>query len=293
MSNSVRSDLHVAMLYMRFMSEIFSRSFNLTLSALMLVLVQPAFANSDSRCLRETSEEPFIYRNQLNEWELTPENMAHKYEQFYSAPHRLKYRFFKQNGQTIAPITDNNSNLTFAEVPSSFVETIKGNIIEALNKKYARHVFFPDLGHAHIWIEEKSRTTEDSAALKLPEAKAYSAFLQSKALRLLYHTAEQLSAPPLATFRGQVSDKENKDYLWRLLNRHLLGGPVGSKLEVFLDDSEARKNGYNSVLSAVYISANKNGCFSFMDGEKETRFDLSFVPYGPDPAIQIERSEDD
>lgn len=138
------------------------------------------------------------------------------------------------------------------------------------------------MGHSHLFIPNDyyEREMRDVKGIYPSLDKA----LQSKGLKILYHTAEQLR---------MIDDEKlvlaDRYIQWRFYTRNPVGDMRGN-IEILTDYNQ--RSGYNTVrklkgykyYSGFDISANKNGCFPFQDKAGNIQyFDLSAWSPPPQP----------
>lgn len=248
-----------------------------------------SLVSSLENCRQEIATDGFLYRKHFNEWEFDPLTMTSYFTEIYKSPLRLLKRAWVQGAQVQVPIEINERSFENILVPTPFVQNLVMHFREALEQEYAKHIFFPDMGHGHFYLptEEYKNFLQNSAGLSEPQK--MQKLLTYKTLKIMYHTSEQLSRAPR---NGQKSEY-NKEWQWRNLVRHIVGqNSPRTSLQVYRDDSHFVKTGYTSVGGSFYFSANQAGCFRANLGDQTINFDISFKPYGVDPNDPPYESED-
>lgn len=237
----------------------------------------------EARCLQEKTGEPFLYRKHFNEWNFTPERMIARFAEIHADPRRLLQRAWVENGKILIR-ADNENRLETIEIPAGFVKNLARHFEDALKKKYVEHIFFPDMGHNHFYLPAGEYEKTKEALHRLSEAQRLQTHLNNVQLRMMYHTAEQLiSAKELPT--NPLGDRTHAHWAWRTLNRYLVGTNDDDRpIEIFKGDREFAETGFTSVGGGVYFSSNENGCFPYTANGQTLYFDISFKPYGVDPA---------
>lgn len=190
----------------------------------------------------------------------------HFLTQYHNSP-RLKFRAFWANNTYRASLGAGEFAL-----PPAFLTTTTRHLEIALERGYANFVFYSDLGHGHLLLPEK-----ELAALPRNPSEAFEIALRSKNLKVLYHTAE------LVKLREGVSGPLTTDpwLAWRYHSRNFVADNVsGENLAVLFAPPPAFNTvrdlpGYRE-LGTFYVSGNESGCFSFTQGGRQLRFDLSF-----------------
>lgn len=242
-------------------------------------------AQADSTlCRKQQANEPLIYMSEFK-WGQSLAAMKEKSEQIYKSGKRLKGRAFYDE-LTKGYVIELDSGRV--RLTNEFIRNVTRHIEINLERRYADFVFFPDMGHSHLYIPEKDWEELD----KIPPSERhtlYEKMLALPSLQMLYHTAEQLAVKEGE--RGEGAFPQDKILLWRYFSRN----PVGDNTtgENVAPRFAFNNNSYNTVhelagyhsWSAGYtLSASKDGCFSFKapDGQ-EFRFDISLedLPYSP------------
>lgn len=265
----------------------------LVLIILQIVSVQQSLASNltvdekieiaKNRCAPPTENEPVLYAETFS-GDFTTEEMAELYEKVYKSDDRLLNRVgFHPDSKNFISIdkNDTETHTVFAE------KAIKGVILqveEILKRDYARHVFFPDLGHSHLYIPQ-DYFKESMRNVSTGPRHALELALKAPGLNMLYHTAEKLRV--LDEDRQLLNER---DLQWRFYVRNPTGDLLGN-IKV-LKNFELDK-GHNTVSGEAFmpgykyyfgfnISANKDGCFPFETPKgKLMYFDLSAwdLPY--------------
>lgn len=235
------------------------RRFNPLLVGLALFSLE-AFAsptNSRTTCnpsqIGEKKPEVFSVTNSLAE-------MGTQFHEHVSSGRRLINRAYWEEGgeRYLIPISGISH-----PIPAEFIKNVTRQIESALEKNFADFLFFSDFGHGHILVPKGESSTAAEA-------------LRSKETKILYHTAEllQLRGP-----NGKGPIPADPELAHRYYNRNLLGDNVDGGLEV-LDGSKDRYNTMRSVpgyqeIGTFLLSASKDGCFAFRQGEKIHYFDIA------------------
>jgi hypothetical protein len=229
----------------------------------------------ENRCLRPAVDSPIIYSNDYI-WDYTLESMGQRFEEIYQSEKRLFARayFDEQLGQFLLPGPEAWGGSVV--LPNRLIENVRRHIEKALLRGYAEYVFFPDMGHTHLFYPKALWETEYASTPASGFSAMYSRLFNDPELMLLYHTAEQL----------QMLD-ENDELLndrhlrWRFFTRNLVGDNAYlSRLELLHEpthtsNTSRKMPGYRYRGSGFNISANKDGCFPYVFDGVTYWFDIS------------------
>lgn len=211
-------------------------------------------------------------------WYYTKDQMDERYEEIYDSGRRLidrarwnekthRYELIYQSSRYRKPVP----------ITSRFIDSVRSHIERALQLGYARHIFFPDMGHAHLLI---SKHYFDEVIKHIPFAQQHEVYirvLEHPETRFLYHTAEQL----------EMLDEQHEllpgKYLgWRYYTRNLV---VRNNSDGIIDIHRNLESIGNTVCqvesphrywsAGFHMSASKDGCFSYQLNDKTYRFDIS------------------
>ncbi|MBT3235375.1 MAG: hypothetical protein HN353_05450 [Bdellovibrionales bacterium] len=237
---------------------------------------------------QELAPEDFSYSefsNQTNgsKWFTNRTVMKKHFQELYDGDKRLPNRayFNKDRGEYIIDVMKYGRVQGQIVLPKRFINSISLHIQSALEKKLAEFIFFADMGHAHYHLTKKD-FTEKISPLKTKE-EVYTELFKLDGLKSLYHTAEKLALKfeegPLDPI-GYRRERYN--------TRNIVGDNLNlGVIEVLYEFNSSYntvkdyKEGYREYSSGHYISANKNGCFSYIYNEKTYRFDINLdgIPY--------------
>ncbi|NCN40603.1 hypothetical protein GW916_05070 [bacterium] len=216
-------------------------------------------------CSPAKSDEPVTDKS---DWGIveTAKEAKTLWEQLYLGGKRLRNRAFVEasTNKILLPSSPGAPIL----VDPQFILNLSGHIHQALTKSYGEHLFYPDMGHAHLFRPEKKE-------LDLQEA------MKDHETKILYHTAE------LYRLRDKIGKKGklvlDEWFQWRYYSRNFVGenAPKG-ELSVLLN----RSGGYNTVRSlfghrqvgTIYFSGSAQGCFDLNRDGKSIRYDISIRP---------------
>jgi len=227
------------------------------------------------RCAPQTTDEKILYQDEFS-WFITRDQMQAKFTEIYSSGKRLNHRSFYH------PATDKfylvykyANKISRVELNERFIQSVIGHVEKALKMNYAEFIFFPDMGHSHLYVPE-DYYYDAIAPLPIKESHiAYEKMLSYPKTQFLYHTAEQL----------RLKDDDKKLLLdpllqWRYYSRNPMGDNLaGGKMDIH-KNLQAK---YNTVdkfagfraYSGYNISASNEACFPYVHNNKTYFFDLS------------------
>ena len=200
----------------------------------------------------------------------SPKEMALFYEQLYRSPKRLNHHFIRQGRAVLAPLQE-----SFLTVPPSFLERTLSHLEQALEKGYARHIFFSDLGHGHFF--HSAATMPKLMPLSYPVAMTH--LMHDSQIGIIYHAAENLE-----DVKDPKTGRLRPDVWERRRTRNILGWYDGRPIEVnppepsFLTGKDTINNahGPGQRYGALDCSANQQGEFEIRPKGERIRLDLSF-----------------
>ncbi|MCB0379008.1 MAG: hypothetical protein KDD33_10995 [Bdellovibrionales bacterium] len=240
------------------------------------------------RCASDFVHSKTLYSNDVH-WGYSIEEMAQDFTTIYNSGKRLSYH------STYDAITDNfyvhyddSNNKTYpVKLTKGFIKSVTQQIENALQAGYADYVFFPDMGHSHLYFPEE-HWQKNYAQWKLdPEARRqlYEAMLADPQMRPLYHTCEQLK------MQDENKALIDDDFLkFRYWNRNVLGkndesGDLQIEVNSVDNFNTVREVPGHYLFSAGYnISASREGCFPYKTPEGQILyFDISLSDLKYDP----------
>jgi hypothetical protein len=234
----------------------------------------------ESRCQPPKEGEKIAYLDDFH-WGQSREDMKKNFETQYNSGKRLFGR---------AHLDTDGKTYIFSEpygkikLNKTFIASVRRHIEIALDRGYAESIFFPDMGHSHLYIPES-----DWPALDKIDArnKFYEAVFSLKSLRILYHTAEQLQVREGE--RSQGPFPQDPMLLWRYFARNVFGDNGGGENVSILFEQPPAYNtvsdvkGYHVYSAGFYLSASKDGCFAYEHGGKTYYFDIAVAEMPSDP----------
>lgn len=234
-----------------------------------------------ARCPPPEASEPVLYANDFRWW-YTRAEMAPRFDEIYGSGKRLHQRAYHdaEANQLVLPHVEAwGGRVTLSR---RLVVSVRRHIETALERRYAEHVFFPDMGHSHFFIPE-SRWQEAYAGTPVAGmSDMYTQLLDDPELRVLYHTAEQLQ-----THDDQEEILPDPELQWRYYTRNPIGGNTGDgRLDIHRDLSSRGNTvrhyeGHKFFSAGFSVSASADGCFPYSFGGQTYYFDLSLfdLPY--------------
>ena len=243
----------------------------------------PEWASIKARRVPPDQEEPVLYSSAFR-WGYDLESMRLKFDEIYSDKARLFGRAYFDESRSVfilpdVPIWGGEVILT-----KRLIESVKAHIETALKYGYADFIFFPDMGHSHLFIPQ-DRWDDVYAGFALENLSSMrSAVLDDPDVRILYHTAEQLE---LLDTDDVV--KKDPDLMWRYFTRNPVGDNQGLGRLDLIRDLETAMNtardlpGYHYYGAGFNLSANANGCFPFVHEGVVRYFDISLFDLKADP----------
>lgn len=241
------------------------------------------WAEIAARCGVPADDEPVVYQNDF-EWGYTLESMGLRYEEIYHSGKRLADRAYydEATGQFLLPATRSWGGAV--ALPARLVENVTLHIEQALQRGYVDYVFFPDMGHSHLFIPEESWEGHYKDYPVSEISRRYEALFDDPELKVLYHTAEQLET-------RDENDQllPDREISWRYNTRNLVGDNDYREQLILLLDTNSPANtahdleGHKYYGAGFNLSASADGCFPFeVDGERRW-YDLSLsdLPFPP------------
>ena len=229
------------------------------------------------RC--QQTEAPTLYADDFH-FNMTPEEIDLKFSQTYDSGKRLIERMFYDNSNFIFPYRKTKT----IKVSNNFVLRIIAQVEKASERNYVKHIFFPDMGHTHLFVPNEYYNGQQIQELSSNHRnydKLYEALFAYPETKILYHTAEQLRF--IDDNKAPIPDSY---LLWRMHSRNLLGFLNSNHLEIIYEPTNfantARKlKGHYNWSAGFNISASKDGCFPYVHDGVVKYFDLSMddLPY--------------
>ncbi len=226
-------------------------------------------------CAKENAG-PYVHSDDFR-WGMTLEEIRSKGSEIYNSGKRLKSRAYFNGEQVVMPISISGGTDEVKLTPL-FLKSIQKHLEVALSRGYIDAVIFPDLGHSHMFIPEKYYQDVLRPFPVKEKARMYELMLAHPGLKILYHTAEQLTM--VDEDKLPIVDREIQ---WRFYTRNLVGDNQGlGRVELLHEPTSSHNtahtyDGKHKYWGAGFnITASKNGCFSFTSKGETKYFDLSF-----------------
>ena len=241
-----------------------------------------SWSEIESRCTRPAEDSPIIFSSDYM-WNYTPELMGKKFEEMYQSDKRLFERAFfdEESRQFLLPGSEARGGAVV--LPKRLIENVRKHIEKALLRGYVEYVFFPDMGHSHLFYPRQLWETEYAPFPVSKLSSMYSQLFDDPELRLLYHTAEQLQ---MLDENDEVLD--DRHIRWRFFTRNLVGDNAYlSQIDLLhapthASNTSRRLPGYRYHGSGFAISANKDGCFPYVADGVTYWFDFSLSDPPPE-----------
>ena len=271
---------------------------------LSLLITSTAFANSGAsafnleeakeRCLTHFTESPEIYANDYH-WGYTLLEMEDRFEEIYSSGKRLNMHseYLPEKNQFVVYYDDKKHFPVV--INDQFIKSVTNQIEVAIENGFADFVFFPDMGHSHLyfpqdhWDKEYLNFEYDYKTQYL----LYQKMINDPKMKALYHLTEQLQML-------DENDKVMEDPIlsFKYWHRNFVGYNDGSrKFQIELAPEDKKYNtvsgmeGHKSWSAGFAVSASKDGCFPYTDKDGKVRyFDIGLQDPRYDPAKTSEES---
>ncbi|MGZ3694150.1 MAG: hypothetical protein ACXWQO_08110 [Bdellovibrionota bacterium] len=251
--------------------------FTLSLFALLLI-PHVAEAKADPRCLPPAKDEPVVYMNEFH-WGQSREDQKKNFEWLYNTGKRLFGRAYFNETTNSYEVSQPHG---IVKLDPKFIASVTRHLEIALDRQYAENIFFPDMGHSHFYVPEKEWPAIANEPVR---SKVYEKLFALRSLKILYHTAEQLQVKPGEHSEGPFP--QDPVLLWRYFSRNVFGDNDGGENVAILFNGPTGYNsisdvaGYHLYSAGFYVSASKDGCFSYQHDGKKYYFDLSIdeMPY--------------
>lgn len=242
------------------------------------------------RCRTHHTQSEKLHRDEFR-WNYTLPEMEERFHQIYASPKRLSFHadynaendcfyLYYATAQSTNPV----------RITANFINSVTVQIETAIAKGYAGFVFFPDMGHAHLyfplehWQQEYAHLNVSTNKVD----KLYEKMLADEQMKPLYHLSEQLR---MTDEKGQVlADEILRFKYW---NRNFVGRNNGTpEYAIYIAPDTTRYNtvcsleNHKSWSAGFAVSANERGCFPYRDKDGTIRyFDISlYEPPYRDPA---------
>lgn len=239
------------------------------------------------RCQSHYSESKEVYMNDFK-WGVTLLEMSDKFEEIYSSGKRLyMHTNYDKDKKEFVTYLNRKDGLPVT-LTENFIKSVTNHIEVAIANGFADYVFFPDMGHTHLYFPQSHWDSEygnfDKSSKNQPNL--YKKMLSDPKMKALYHLAEQL--------KMQDENKKvlkDKTLFFKYWHRNFVGMNDGTKnyqIEVAeegaLYNTVKNMDEHDSWSAGIAVSASEKGCFPYIDKDGNTRyFDIGLVDPRYDP----------
>lgn len=241
---------------------------------------------SQQKCSPQTTTEPLLYSSDFH-WDYSFNEMSQRFDEIYNSGKRLDARaYFDKKTDQFYLVWRDDTEIKKVKLSEQFLRSVTRHIEVSLKNKFANFIFFPDMGHSHLYFAEDHWA---SHYLPVPDAKQYNQhyekMLNDPNMRALYHTAEQLRTKDKATGKFYNSDME-----FRFWNRNPVGdNTVPDTMTIYTNPTHSANTvseikGYYLWSAGYNISSSKDGCFAYYSNGKTLFFDISLYDLATDPS---------
>lgn len=249
----------------------------------ILLFVMPLFSVAD--CSRHQEGDPLVYYDDLT-GSYSLEQMQIKFEQIYANKKRLKGRAFfdEKRKEYVAPL----QNGKLVTLPKSFIQRLTVMFSQAMQTDSARFLFLPDMGHAHFFVPiEHWQARYEAISVPTLRPQFYEQILADPELYLLFHTGERLDYQLYKQKDGALVPGRYSQIYWQ--RNLVIKNDESLQRYILLRKDKTRFNTVTTWDSmyyfggGFYMHANQSGCFAYQHGNREIRFDFSFLGAPSDP----------
>ncbi len=233
-------------------------------------------------CVKSNKVEEYLRSSEFS-WGMSLDEIKLKQKDVYAKGYRLKERAFIENGVVFLPYTPYGGEEQKIKLSKRFVKSVIGHVENGLKRNYVDAIIFPDMGHSHLFVDQKFYNEKVKDIPVKEGHKRYELMLNHPETRFLYHTAEQLDMK-----NEDGSFKDDRHVQWRFFTRNLVGhNKDDGKIEL-LHQEEHKYNtardydeGFRYWGAGFNISASKNGCFAYRHKGETFYFDISLKDLEP------------
>lgn len=239
-------------------------------------------------CAEDDGNGLYVYSNDFS-WGMSLDQIRKKSTEIYESGKRLKERAFHNGADVVFPY-EFMGEKQFVKLSPRFIKSVSKHIEVGLERGYIDAVIFPDMGHSHFFIPKKYYNDVLEKFPNEERVKRYEAMINYPDLKILYHTAEQLTM--VDENKLPLVDRETQ---WRFYTRNMVGDNQAlGRVELLhnLDSSHNTAHDYDDDHrywgAGFNVTASKEGCFSYEFKGKKFYFDLSLkdlessLPYSGD-----------
>lgn len=241
-----------------------------------------------ARCTQSYDKSQKLYSNNFK-WGYTLLEMEDKFYEIYDSGKRLNFHANYNKNEDAFYLYLNRSTLAPVKINEQFIESVTRQIEIAIAKGYSDFVFFPDMGHSHLYIPQEKWDTDyanfKGFAKNMPLL--YEKMLADPEMKPLYHLTEQLQM--LDHNNHPIEDDILKFKYW---HRNFLGKNDTSHFhEIHRAPKDEKYNTVRKIKdhklwsAGFAVSASEQGCFPYRDKDGNTRyFDISLHDPEFDPS---------
>ena len=252
------------------------------IALIMLASLAPAWGLVNVENCRPSANEDILRSGEFS-WGMTLEEIKNKESDVYERGLRLNGRAFVKDGEVYLPhSTYGSKEPKLIKLSERFIKSVTSHVENALKRNYVDALIFPDMGHSHLFIDQKFYDEVLSDIPVKEQHKRYELMLSHPKTKFLYHTAEQLK---MLDEGNELLP--NRHLQWRFFTRNIVGDNNQGKLELVHNESHSHNTAHNYEEGYRYwgagfnISATKKGCFSYQRDGKTYYFDLSLKDLEP------------
>jgi hypothetical protein len=245
---------------------------------------------SKERCQLTYQQTEPTYSDEFS-WGMTLMEMEDRFHSVYESGRRLPYlTHYEPESDTFYMHHGRGNNMRAFPINAQFIQNVVAQIEVAIDRGYADFVFFPDMGHSHLYFPLEHWRSEygEFDTSYGNQHNLYAKMFADPELKALYHLAEQLQM--MDEDKNVLSDTIINFKYW---HRNFLGYNDGTgNYEIHRVDPEERFfntvgeiRGYHRWSAGYSVQASKDGCFAYKDKDGNKRyFDLGLYDPEPNPA---------
>lgn len=144
-----------------------------------------------TRCSSAQNESTPLYSSDFK-WGYNLPELLVKFTEIYQSPKRLPQKAYWSPEEKKIKLPSRDFWGGEIDIHPRFIQTVARHIEQAFSMNVIDGVFFPDMGHSHLLIHQ-DLYDQKYANFPVSEFKIfYEKLFEDPALRILYHTAEQL-----------------------------------------------------------------------------------------------------
>lgn len=227
------------------------------------------------RCQTDFKDSPEVYFGDFN-WGYSLQTMEQRFEEIYNSGKRLfGHPKYDPSNDSFYIFYDTKRHLP-VKISQGFIKNVTLHIETAIDRGYAEFVFFPDMGHSHLYFPQDHWDKNLSTIEVTTETrnKLYEAMLNDPKMQPLYHLTEQLK---MVDENKQIIDDPILEF--KYWHRNFKGtNDLSGKYSIHVEVNKAGGNtvreidGYRRYGSGFAVSASKDGCFPYRNKNGETLY---------------------